>query len=445
MLMMQVRSWLPISPQRGSVRNLQKNSAACLSFVDVFRQKGYKLTGKARIAARDDPEFERLSAPLTAIAGNRFKVRHVIALTVERIAPILAPSYALYHATEEDMIEDSYRTYSVAPISESWIRRGCPATPADSGGIADSMTTSTHTVQMDERNRHIRININGELFPREKAVVSVFDSGFVLGDGIWEGLRLHQGVIPFLDRHLKRLWEGARALDFDLGISPAALKTRLYDTMDANGMESGVHIRLMLSRGVKSTPYQDPAMTVGEPTIVIIPEHKTPDPGLYDRGVRLYTVYVRRGYADVQDPRINSHSKLNCIFGCIQAAKAGYDEALMLDPHGHVATCNSTHFFIVREGEVWTSSGDYCLDGITRRNIINLCKANDLPVYERNFSVAQAYGAEEAFVTGTFAGVTPVSEIDGRIIGAGKPGPMTRRLRKFYQELIKTECDRGRQ
>lgn len=306
------------------------------------------------------------------------------------------------------------------------------------------MTTGTHAIQPDERNRHIRININGNLFPREEAVVSVFDSGFVLGDGVWEGLRLHRGVIPFLDRHLKRLWEGARALDFDPGISPAALQQRLYDTVDANGMESGVHIRLMLSRGVKSTPYQDPAMTVGAPTIVIIPEYKEPDSGLYDRGIRLYTVYVRRGYADVQDPRINSHSKLNCIFGCIQAARAGYDEALMLDPHGHVATCNSTHFFIVREDEVWTSSGDYCLDGITRRNVINLCKANGLPVYERNFSVSQTYGAEEAFVTGTFAGLAPVSEIDGRVIDDGKPGPVTERLRKLYRKLIEEECGRGR-
>ena len=306
------------------------------------------------------------------------------------------------------------------------------------------MTTGTHAIRPDERNLHIRINVNGNLFPREEAVVSVFDSGFILGDGVWEGLRLHRGVIPFLDRHLKRLWEGARALDFDPGISPAALKQRLYDTVDANGMESGVHIRLMLSRGVKSTPYQDPAMTVGAPTIVIIPEYKEPDSGLYDRGIRLYTVYVRRGYADVQDPRINSHSKLNCIFGCIQAARAGYDEALMLDPHGHVATCNSTHFFIVREDEVWTSSGDYCLDGITRRNVINLCKANGLPVYERNFSVSQTYGAEEAFVTGTFAGLAPVSEIDGRVIGDGKPGPMTRRLRTLYRKLIEEECGRGR-
>jgi branched-chain amino acid aminotransferase len=239
---------------------------------------------------------------------------------------------------------------------------------------------------------------------------------------------------------MKRLWEGAKALDLDMGLPREALVDRLYETLEANGMEEDVHIRLMVSRGVKSTPYQDPAVTISGPTIVIIPEYKTPDPSLNDRGIRLYTVYVRRGYADVQDPRINSHSKLNCIFGCIQAAKAGYDEALMLDPHGHVATCNSTHFFIVREGEVWTSSGDYCLDGITRRNVIDLCKANDIPVYEKNFSVMQAYGAEEAFVTGTFAGLTPVLEIDGRTIGERRRGAMTDRLQALYRELIEREC-----
>jgi len=216
---------------------------------------------------------------------------------------------------------------------------------------------------------------------------------------------------------------------------------RLYDTLQANQMEDHVHIRLMVSRGVKSTPYQDPAVTISPPTVVIIPEYKSADPELNDRGVRLYTVYVRRGYADVQDPRINSHSKLNCIFGCIQAAKAGYDEALMLDPHGHVATCNSTHFFIVREGEVWTSSGDYCLDGITRRNVINLCKANDIPVFEKNFSVMQSYSADEAFVTGTFAGLTPVVDIDGRIIGSGERGPMVDRLQELYRHLIVRECE----
>jgi branched-chain amino acid aminotransferase len=299
---------------------------------------------------------------------------------------------------------------------------------------------STHTFRQDERNAAILININGELFPRDKAVVSVFDSGFILGDGIWEGLRLHNGVIPFLDRHMKRLWEGAKALDLDIGLSQQDLKERLYETMEANHMQDEVHIRLMVTRGEKATPYQDPAVTIGGPTIVIIPEYKTPDPTLNDRGIKLYTVYVRRGYPDVQDPRINSHSKLNCIFACIQGSKAGYDEALMLDPHGHVATCNSTHFFIVREGEVWTSSGDYCLDGITRRNVVNLCKANAIPVYEKNFSLMQAYGAEEAFVTGTFAGLTPVVDIDGRRIGEGARGPMVDRLQALYLQMIADEC-----
>lgn len=305
------------------------------------------------------------------------------------------------------------------------------------------MSNSTHSFEADPRNASILININGELFPRDKAVVSVFDSGFILGDGIWEGMRVHGGTIPFLEQHLKRLWEGAKALDLDLGFSQADLTARLYDTLTANDMEEHVHIRLMVSRGIKSTPYQDPAVTISPPTVVIIPEYKSPDPSLNDRGIRLYTVYVRRGYADVQDPRINSHSKLNCIFGCIQAAKAGYDEALMLDPHGHVATCNSTHFFIVRDGEVWTSSGDYCLDGITRRNVINLCKANGIPVFEKNFSVMQTYSADEAFVTGTFAGLTPVFDIDGREIGDGMRGPVVDRLQQLYGELLSAEVRRS--
>jgi len=304
------------------------------------------------------------------------------------------------------------------------------------------MSNSTHSYAPDPRNESILININGELVPRAKAMVSVFDSGFILGDGIWEGLRVHGGVIPFLEQHLKRLWEGAKALDLDMGMSREDMARRLMATLEANGMSEHVHIRLMVSRGIKSTPYQDPAVTISPPTVVIIPEYKSPDPALNDRGVRLYTVYVRRGYADVQDPRINSHSKLNCIFGCIQAAKAGYDEALMLDPHGHVATCNSTHFFIVRDGEVWTSSGDYCLDGITRRNVVNLCKDNGIPVFEKNFSVMQTYSAEEAFVTGTFAGLTPVFEIDGRQIGTGTRGPMVDRLQALYQALLSREVER---
>jgi branched-chain amino acid aminotransferase len=300
--------------------------------------------------------------------------------------------------------------------------------------------SSTHTYQADSRNDTILVNINGDLVPRDQAVVSVFDSGFILGDGIWEGMRVHNGQIAFLEQHLKRLWEGAKALDLALPLSKAALSERLYQTLSANDMRDHVHIRLMVTRGIKSTPYQDPAVTIGPPTIVIIPEYKLPDPSLNDRGLRLYTVYVRRGYADVQDPRINSHSKLNCIFGCIQAAKAGYDEALMLDPHGHVATCNSTHFFIVRDGEVWTSTGDYCLDGITRRNVINLCRAHHIPVFEKNFSLMQAYSADEAFVTGTFAGVSPVVDIDGRQIGSGARGEMVDRLQCLYRELLAEVC-----
>ena len=301
------------------------------------------------------------------------------------------------------------------------------------------MAQGTHDHQIDPRNENILISINGELFPRQEAKVSVFDSGYILGDGVWEGLRLHEGKILFAKEHMRRLYEGARALDMDMDISPRVMLDRVYETCAANGMESGVHIRLMVTRGVKSTPYQDPRMTITPPTVVIIAEYKSPTEATIEQGIRLFTVHVRRGYPDVQDPKLNTHSKLNCITACIQAAKAGADEALMLDPHGFVATCNSTHFFIVRDGQVWTSSGDYCLDGITRRNVINLCKENAIDVYERNFSLTDVYGADEAFVTGTFAGVAPAVEIDGRTVGAGKPGPMVAQLRALYLDRIKRE------
>ena len=301
------------------------------------------------------------------------------------------------------------------------------------------MAQGTHDHQVDPRNENILININGELFKREDAKVSVFDSGYILGDGIWEGLRFQHGKILFAKAHMRRLYEGAKALDMDMDVRPQAMMDRIYETCRANEMESGVHIRLMVTRGVKSTPYQDPRMTISTPTVVIIPEYKAPVEGTISKGIRLFTVHVRRGYPDVQDPKLNTHSKLNCITACIQATKAGADEALMLDPHGFVATCNSTHFFIVRGGEVWTSSGDYCLDGITRRSIIDLCKANDIPVYERNFSLTDVYGADEAFVTGTFAGVAPAVEIDGREIGTGQPGEMVARLQSLYLEKIQHE------
>ena len=307
------------------------------------------------------------------------------------------------------------------------------------------MSKGTHDYQADPRNDDIRININGDLLPRAQAMVSVFDSGFVLGDGIWEGLRLHEGGLPFLDLHLDRLYEGARALDLDIGLSRAQLTERIMDTLRANGMRDHVHIRLMVTRGMKATPHQDPRFTISPATIVIIPEYKQPLPATIEQGIRLFTVHVRRGAPDVQDPKLNSHSKINCILACIQAQKAGYDEALMLDPHGFVATCNSTHFFIVRKCEVWTSSGKYCLGGITRANVIRLCREQGIPVFEKDFSLTDVYGAEEAFVTGTFAGLVPVREIDGRVMGDGRRGPLVERLQQHYMALVEAESRNGPQ
>jgi len=305
------------------------------------------------------------------------------------------------------------------------------------------MAKGTHDYQPDPRNADIKININGELFPRTEAKVSVFDSGYILGDGVWEGLRVHAGGLPFLSQHLDRLYEGAKALDMDIGLTREELTTRVLETLRANNMRDGVHIRLMVTRGMKSTPHQDPRFTITPATVVIIPEYKLPLPVTVEQGIRLFTVHVHRGPPDVQDPKLNSHSKLNCILACIQASKAGYDEALMLDPQGFVATCNSTHFFIVRKGEVWTSSGKYCLGGITRRNVIRLCRDNAIPVYEKDFSLTDVYGAEEAFVTGTFAGLVPVTEIDGRKMGDSKRGPMVQRLQQLYMQFMKQESQKG--
>ena len=296
------------------------------------------------------------------------------------------------------------------------------------------MTTGTHDYVTDPRNRNILISINGEIFSREDAKVSVFDSGFMLGDGVWEGIRYHMGKLLFLKAHMDRLYEGAKAIDMDIGLSPLEIGERIGVLLEANKMQTDVHIRVMVTRGLKSTPYQHPKVTITPPTVVIIPEYKVAIEG---SGIRLATVHVRRGAPDVQDPRLNSHSKLNCIQACIQADKMGADEALMLDPHGFVATCNSTHFFIVRKGQVWTSSGKYCLLGITRANVLALCEDNGIPFSEKDFSLIDVYGADEAFVTGTFAGLIPVTEIDGRIISDTK-GPVTNRLQKLYKAL----CDR---
>lgn len=300
-----------------------------------------------------------------------------------------------------------------------------------------AMTTGTHDYSDDPRNADILVSVNGELAPRDKAVISVFDSGFVLGDGVWEGLRLIEGGIAFLDAHLDRLYEGAKAIDMDIGLSRAALSAQLFACLRANRMRDGVHIRLMVTRGVKRTPYQDPRVTIGPATIVIIPEYKVARPELQSDGIQLFTVHVRRTGPAEQDQKLNSHSKLNCILACIQATKAGADEALMLDPAGFVATCNSTHFFIVRGGELWTSPPDYCLGGITRGNILSVAREAGISALEKRFSLTDVYGADEAFATGTFAGTVPVRGVDGRTIGDGGPlpGPLTTRLSALYKEL----------
>ena len=289
----------------------------------------------------------------------------------------------------------------------------------------------------DPRNASILIDVNGELKPRGEAVVSVFDSGFMLGDGVWEGLRVQSGKLLFLDHHLDRLFEGAKAIAMDIGLSRDELTQRLYDTLAANQMRDGVHVRLLVTRGVRSTPYQDPRVVVGGATIVIIPEYKEPDPAIYERGLKLFTVHVRRGDPAVQDQKINSHSKLNCILASIQATQAGADEALMLDPHGFVATCNSTHFFIIRGGEVWTSSGKYCLGGITRGLALEVARDAGITAVEKDFSLTDVYGADEAFVTGTFAGIVPVREIDGRQFTCR--GPMVERLQKLYADRVERD------
>ncbi|HET7326879.1 MAG TPA: aminotransferase class IV [Nocardioidaceae bacterium] len=301
---------------------------------------------------------------------------------------------------------------------------------------SDALVHGTHDFDEDPRNAEVLIYLNGALVPRQQATVSVFDAGFILGDGVWEGLRVSGGHPAFLEAHLDRLYEGAKAIALDVGLSRAELTAELYRTLAANAMTDGVHVRLMVTRGPKSTPYQDPRMSAGPATIVLICEHKSATATTAERGIRLFTTHVRRGHPDVLDPKLNAHSKLNDITACIQAYTAGADEALMLDPQGFVATCNSTHFFIVRKGEVWTSSGMYCLGGITRGNVLRVCREAGIPALEKSFSLTDVYGAEEAFVTGTFAGVAPVREIDGRVVGDGERGPVVRRVQQLYQQLV---------
>lgn len=303
------------------------------------------------------------------------------------------------------------------------------------------MARGTHDALPDPRVEQILIYLNGELVPRAEAKVSVFDSGFVIGDGVWESVRLHDGVFVFLDRHLDRLFQGAKAIHLDIGLNREEVTEALYTVVEANDMHDHVHTRLMVTRGTKRTPSQDPRLTVSDPTIVIIAEHKRANPKIQETGIKLYTSAVRRARPDTLDPKLNCHSKLHEVIALVQALQAGADEALMLDVNGFVSTCNATNFFIVRHDEVWTSTGQYCLNGITRDTVIGLCQENGIVVREKNFSLADAYDADEAFVTGTFGGLTPVVDIDGRTIGNGRPGRMTQRLTELYDQAIEAAIE----
>ncbi len=297
---------------------------------------------------------------------------------------------------------------------------------------------TTHDAEEDLRNQDILIYVNGALVPRNEAVVSVYDSGFMLGDGMWEGMRLYNGKWAFFDEHMDRLFNSCKAVSLDIGMDKEGILDALTRTAAANDMTHDVHCRLMITRGTKVKPFQHPSLSQSGPTIVIIMEHSKPATSLQAKGIRLATVPQVRGLPMSQDAKFNSHSKLNCVIACLQAEQAGADEGLMLDPHGFVNTTNACNFFIVRKGEVWTSTGDYCMNGVTRQKVIDVCKANGIPVYEKNYSLYEAVSADEAFLTGTFGAQTPVAEIDGKILGSGEgAGPITKKIRALYKDLIR--------
>jgi len=298
------------------------------------------------------------------------------------------------------------------------------------------MPGGTHEYIQDPRNDNVLIYINGEMLPRPEAKVSVFDSGFLLGDGVWEGIRLHNGQLVFCEEHIDRLYIGAAAIGMDIGMSKNDLVAKIHETLAVNDMHSDIHLRLIVSRGLKTTPYQHPRVNIGGPTVVIIPEYKVVTENSKSNGLKLVSVTTSRASESTQDPKINSLSKFNCIQACIEADRLGGDEGLMLDMHGYVSTCNSTNFFIVRGSEVLTSTGEYCLNGVTRGAIIDLCRANNIDVLEKNFLTDNVYTADEAFGTGTFAGVLPVKAVNEHVLSNGLRGPLTKKLQDLYRSEI---------
>lgn len=301
------------------------------------------------------------------------------------------------------------------------------------------MIQGTHNALEDNRNNSVLISINGELFPRNEAKISVFDSGYLVGDGVWEAFRLHHGVLVFVDDHMDRLWQAAKTIGISFTFSRDKLLEDINKTLQANNMTDNVHVRVMITRGIKKTPSQDPRLTISGPNVVIIAEYKVANTETKEKGISLFTSTFRRGSPDYLDPRLNCHSKLHEVQALIQAIEAGADEALMLDVNGFVSTCNATNFFMVKGNQVWTSTGQYCMNGITRGKVISVCKANNIICKQKNFSLFDVYGADEAFVTGTFGGLTPVVKIDGKTIGQGKFGKMTKTIDQLYNQLIESE------
>ena len=301
------------------------------------------------------------------------------------------------------------------------------------------MIHGTHNAEPDKRNNDVLIYINGELFTRAEAKISVFDSGYLVGDGVWEAMRLYNGVLAFSNQHLDRLWAGAAAIGMEMNFSREELLEKVHQTLEANDMHTDVHVRIMLTRGTKTTPSQDPRLLLSGPNLVIIAEHKKASKESAIKGITLFTSTVRRGSPDYLDPRMNCHSKIHEVQALVQALEAGCDEALMLDVRGFVSTCNATNFFLVRKDEVWTSTGAYCMNGITRNNVIHICEQEGIVCRQKDFSLFDTYSADEAFVTGSFGGLTPVTKIDGRVISSGA-GPLTQRLQRHYKELITNEA-----
>ena len=303
------------------------------------------------------------------------------------------------------------------------------------------MIHGTHNAEADARNENVWISINGDFFQRDEAKISVFDSGYLVGDGVWEGIRLHHGKLVFIDDHLKRLWTAAKATGIKLPFTKSELITSITNTLSKNEMHDGVHVRIMVTRGIKKTPSQDPRLTISGPNLVIIAEYKKASNETKAKGVTLFTSSFRRGSPDYLDPKLNCHSKLHEVQALIQAIDAGADEALMLDVNGFVSTCNATNFFIVKDGEVWTSTGAYCMNGITRQKVIEICAKNNIPCHQKNFSLYDTYSADEAFVTGTFGGLTPVTKIDGKLIENQNDTSLRGNLDRLYEELIANESN----